>query len=90
MNNSFEQGQEVVCISDNFPVIKEYGGTGKEATSKPQKNETIIIDEILGEFLRFDKYDTEESCNWWKHDRFAPTEEKIKEEQELEEILKEW
>jgi len=48
----------------------------------------LVIDEILGEFLRFDKYDTEESYNWWKSDRFAPiTEEEIVMEELISEAL---
>lgn len=73
--NGFKEGQKVVYISEDFPVIKKYGGTGKEAKDKPKKDEVLVIDEILGDFLRFDKYDTNESFNWWKYDRFAPVNE---------------
>jgi len=68
----FSEGQKVICISEDFPLIKKYGGTGKEAQATPKKDEVLVIDEILGEFLRFDIYDTEESNNWWKDDRFMP------------------
>ena len=88
MKNEFYEGQKVVCISENFPLIKKYGGTGKEAVNTPKKEEVLVIDEILGEFLRFDKYDTEESYNWWKSDRFAPiTEEEIAMEELIAEAL---
>lgn len=72
MKNNFKQGDIVVCISENFPLIEKYGVTGEEAKFTPQKGETLKVDEVLGEFIRFDKYDTEESYNWWKFDRFAP------------------
>ena len=49
------RGAKVVCISENFPVIKEYGGTGKEATNTPNKEEVLVIDEILNK-----KVDTRE------------------------------
>jgi len=75
MEHGFQEGQKVVCISQDFPVIKEYGGTGEEAKDTPKKDEVLVIDEILGDFLRFDKYDTNESFNWWKADRFAPIDE---------------
>lgn len=71
MKNKFKQGQKVVCISENFPLIKKYGGTGIEPRLTPKKDEVLFIDEILGDFLRFNKYDTSESFNWWKYDRFA-------------------
>jgi hypothetical protein len=67
----FEEGTKVICISNHFPVIKEYGGTGNEAINTPQKGEILIVNEVLGDFLRFDKYDTTESFNWWKSDRFS-------------------
>jgi hypothetical protein len=75
MEHGFREGQKVVCILQDFPVIKKYGGIGEEAKNTPKKNEILVIDEILGEFLRFDKYDTNESFNWWKADRFAPIDE---------------
>ena len=75
MEHGFQEGQKVVCISQDFPVIKKYGGTGEEAKDTPKKDELLVIDEILGDFLRFDKYDTNESYNWWKADRFAPIDE---------------
>lgn len=71
MKNNYKEGQKVVCISQNFSLIKEFGGTGKEAEKIPKINEVLIIDEILGDFLRFEKYDTDESFNWWKFDRFV-------------------
>ena len=71
MKNNFHEGQKIVCVSENFPLIKEYGGNWIEPNKKPKKDEVLIIDEILGDFLRFDKYDTSESFNWWKYDRFA-------------------
>ena len=78
MNQRFNEGQKVVCISEHFPLIDKYGGTGKQAVNTPKKGEVLVIDEILGCFLRFDKYDTQESFNWWKDDRFAPiSEEKM-------------
>jgi hypothetical protein len=83
MENPFEPGQIVICDSENFPVIKEYGGADEEATAKPRKGEELIVDEILGEFVRFDKYDTEESFNWWKHDRFSPLDDAMANEDEI-------
>lgn len=79
MENNFKEGQKVVCISERFPLHKttqtDKSNIGTQATNHPKKGEIIVIDEILGEFLRFDKYDTNESFNWWKADRFAPIDE---------------
>lgn len=70
ITNPFTEGEIAVCISNDFPLIPEYGGTGKEADIKPKIHEIIRVDEILGDFLRFNKYDTEESNMWWHHTRF--------------------
>ena len=86
MDHGFYEGQTVVCISQHFPLIKEYGGTGKEAQYTPQKGEILVIDEILGEFLRFDKYDGPESYNWWIATHFAPIDET---ELEIENLIAE-
>lgn len=85
---SIREGSSVVCISEDFPWIKKHGGSGP-AKDHPKKGEILIVDEILGEFLRFDKYDTEESFNWWHITRFAPIEEDFESEleRELEEFL---
>ncbi len=82
----FEVGGKVVCINGNFPWIKKYGG--KRAPSiKPKKGEILIIDEILGEFLRFNVYDTSESFNWWIDNQFAPVDEFEIEDNFVEEAL---
>jgi len=77
MSNYFE-GQKVVCISENFPVhattLEDKSDIGKQAPVHPIKGETLIIDEMLGDFLRFDKYDTY-SFNWWHSSRFRPIDE---------------
>lgn len=74
MENPFSEGDKVVCVSTDFKWIEKYGGVGEECPT-PFKGEVLTIDEILGEFLRFDKYDTEASLNWWHHTRFAPVTE---------------
>ena len=76
--NKFEEQQQVRCISDDFPHQKQHGGTEGEATHKPKVGEVLIIDEILGEYLRFDHYDTPETHQWWHHTRFEPIGEKEK------------
>ena len=69
--NKFETGQTVVCVKDDFPMIKKHSSEGSvEAIRKPRLKEHIAIDEILGDFLRFSKYDTEDSWNWWHYSRF--------------------
>lgn len=73
MQNPFYEGQKVVCVSDEFPRIEKYSGPGpKYAKKHPVKGQVLIVDEILGEFVRFDIFDTTESCCWWIHKNFAP------------------
>lgn len=69
-------GQKVICISEDFPLIEKYSTEGSKPTSiHPKKGEVLTVDEVLGAFLRFDKYDTPNQCNWWHHTRFAPIDE---------------
>lgn len=74
----FYEGQKVVCISENFPVhattLEDKSDIGKQAPTHPKKGETLIIDELLGYFLRFNKYDTD-AFNWWHSTRFRPLDE---------------
>lgn len=88
ITNPFVEGQEVVCISEAFPVLpySDYGRehTGQQPNYHPRKGEVLNIDEILGDFLRFAKYDTRESYNWWCWDRFAPVEaETVRQEEPI-------
>lgn len=73
----FYEGQEVVCIDDDFPMIrttnKDKSELGQKAVFHPKKYEELVIDEILGPFLRFNKYDSDEfGFQWWHHSAFAP------------------
>lgn len=68
MENNIKQGDKVVCISDHFPHLKEHGG--KDTKYKPRVGEILIVDEVLGHFLRFDAYDTDDSHNWFFFNRF--------------------
>jgi len=76
ITNMFSAGQEVVCVSEDFPVITKYGGSSNPTKAKPKKGEKLTVDETLGDFLRFDKYDSE-TWNWWHHTRFRPVEYKF-------------
>lgn len=84
IENPFSVGQSVVCINDHFPLImttadKERVGTMPSV--HPKLNESLVIDEILGEYLRFDQYDCDDvnhpdyGLNWWKHTHFAAIQE---------------
>lgn len=72
-----KEGDEVICISEYFPVWKtteeDKSIIGTHPHSHPKKGEILTIDETLGEFLRFEKYDTH-TFNWWHHSRFKKCE----------------
>lgn len=81
IENPFYEGQKFVCISDNFPVVATTDNKsliGTQPNFHPKKGEILTIDEILGEYLRFIKYDIHEETHpeygfrWWKHTRFEP------------------
>lgn len=86
--NNFSEGQKVICISEDFPIIKKYSPNGIQANKTSKPGEILVIDEILGDFLRFDIYDTNNSFNWWHHTRFAPIDESEIEEQ-VNELIQE-
>lgn len=69
-----KEGDKVICISENFPIWKttneDKSIIGTHPNNHPKKGEELFVDEVLGDFLRFDKYDTEEEFAWWKSDRF--------------------
>jgi hypothetical protein len=76
--HNFEEGQEVICISGNFPFVPEYSKNKIDTLeTKPVIGQRLIIDEILGEFLNFDCFNKKDQngnvliYNWFKHDRFS-------------------
>lgn len=78
--SSFFEGQKVVCISNIFPVKatteQDKSIIGVQPDFCPQVGETLVIDEMMGdEWLRFNKYDTDASYNWWHTTRFRPLDE---------------
>ena len=68
-----KEGDLVKCVSTNFLHWKttniDKSQIGSQADFHPRLGEQLIIDEILGEFIRFDCYDTD-SYNWWHNSRF--------------------
>jgi len=81
VENPFKVGQYALCINDNFHVVKTTGDKSKIGTITirfPKIGEICCIDEILGEFLRFDEYDCNDKMSvdygwhWWKHINFKP------------------
>lgn len=91
ITNPFTEGQEVICVSEDFPCFLATGEdkspVGKQAPVHPKLGETIAIDEILGDYLRFIKYDTDESFMWWHHSRFRAN-DAIDDEAATESIVK--
>lgn len=83
-----KEQDKVICINDDFPFIKKYGGDEKGASIKPKKGDILIIDEILGDFLRFDLFDTPEQFNWWHKSRFRRIDdEELSCSAELEQLI---
>lgn len=74
-----KEGDEVICISEAFPEWKttdeDKSRIGTVPANHPKKGEILTIDEVLGEFIRFDKYDIPGSYNWWHHSRFRKIED---------------
>lgn len=80
IENPFRTGQYAQCINDNFPVVETTGDKSQIGThplTHPKKGEICCVDEILGEFLRFDEYDCNDETSidygykWWKRIRYC-------------------
>lgn len=60
-------GDTVICISNKLGVVKELGEINDDSIDKPKIGEELIVfDTIIHAgrlWLRFKKYDTEESNN---------------------------
>lgn len=84
------EGNQVICVSESFPEWKttseDKSRIGTIPNLHPTKGEILTVDEVLGEFLRFDKYDTDESVNWWHQSRFRLVED-IDDEASIEAIV---
>lgn len=80
LSHTFYVGQDVVCINDAFPLLtttlEDKQNVGKQAEWHPMLNEKLTIDEMLGDFLRFQKYDIGDHCQWWHKSRFIAYAEK--------------
>jgi hypothetical protein len=82
IENPFSVGQKVVCINDYFPQVTTTGEDksriGVIPKKRPSKGVVYQIDEMLGEFIRFDCMDISDvedpdyGWRWWKHTHFAP------------------
>ena len=88
--NKFTEGQKVVCISENFPMVRttetDKSDLGKQAPLHPIKGQVYTIDEILGDFLNFRQFNDHEGFKWFHHSRFAPIEIWIDEAVEGKEV----
>lgn len=96
IENPFKAGQEVVCIKDSFPCLVTTGDKsqiGSMPDRHPVKGEHLVIDEILGEYLRFEKYDEPDQSridygwHWWKHTQFAAVQDDDEQETEEDRII---
>lgn len=85
--NPFYEGQTVVCINDSF-----IQGNGRESSNHPHRNEVLVVDEVMGEFVRFEKYDIgtdEKLWQYWEHKNFAPVEDDLNDNIWMNEQIKE-
>lgn len=89
IENPFKVGDYALCINDKFPIVettRDKTQIGTYPSEHPKKGEICCVDEILGEFLRFDEYDCNDESSpdygwkWWKHTHF-----KLLTNQEVEE-----
>ena len=94
--NPFKVGQSVVCINDYFPQAittgEDKSRIGIVPQSRPSKGVVYQIDEILGEFIRFDCMDMSDvedpdyGWRWWKHTHFAAIDNSLLLDSEMEDM----
>ena len=79
IDNPFKSGDTVICINDRFSMVvttADKSLIGTLPPIHPAIGESLVIDEILGEFIRFDRYDCKDTSlpdygwRWWKHTHF--------------------
>ena len=98
IENPFRTGQTVRCIKDCSTVIVHSTNPALKGTvgtyRAPKEGDILTVDEVLGEYLRFDKYDGlgGDGYNWWFHTSFRPLSEAeaylLEEGLDLEEEIK--
>lgn len=98
IENPFKVGQYAKCINDNFPEIittnEDKSNLGKQPSKYPKLGKYYVVDEILGEFIRFDEFDCSDENSidygykWWFHTHFqALTDEEFENEYKKIEYL---
>lgn len=66
----FKAGDNVKCINDNFPYQHQHGGDPSLCKDQPKLNELLEVEDVLGEYLMFEKYNSPISNNFWHESRF--------------------
>lgn len=72
----FTEKDLVICINDQgfikvITTIEDKSTIGNYSKLHPKKDEVLIVDEILGEYVRFDQYDDGDSFNWFHSKYFT-------------------
>lgn len=81
-----KEQDKVICINDDFPFIEKYSTSKNTNPITPKKGDELIIDEVLGDFLRFELFDSVDSFNWWHKSRFRKIEESFCEEEAIHKL----
>lgn len=72
--NPFSAGNTVVCVKDCPAVVHRSTDpalVGTVTERRPLKGAVLVVSETLGEYLRFEEFDTD-SFEWWFHSYFRP------------------
>ena len=73
--NRFEVGERVICIedfSDAHCLDMENRPIAKQDAHYPKVGEELIVTGVLDGFVRFHKYDPDDSLRWWDEEGFEP------------------
>lgn len=68
--SGFQIGDEVICLSDDFPIAKAISETENEDIGKPKTREVLFVLGWRDDYIMFEKYNTPMNNNWFHSNRF--------------------
>ena len=61
------KGTLVICINENFPCIisNDKNDIGKISEFQPWLGGIFEVDDVLGDFINIEMFNTQEEIKWW-------------------------
>lgn len=67
-----KSGTLVICINENFPCVisKDKNHIGQSSDFQPWLKGIFEVDDVLGEFINIEMFNTPEEIKWWISSHF--------------------